>query len=76
MSAYLLAEPVPGDWYFGVPCSHCGEMVLVLPDLSGGRLSLSFEMRGSVERRCLRGHLTSFRLDDLRRFQWRPRLNS
>ena len=76
MSADPLADPVPGEWYFGVRCSHCDEMVLVLPDLSGGNLIQSFEMRRTVERRCVRGHLTSFRLDELRQFQWRPRLNS
>jgi hypothetical protein len=73
----LFAEPVPGRWYLGVPCAHCEEMVLFAPDISNGHGNLSFfEADVMVQERCIRGHLTSFRLDEMRRFQWRPRLNS
>ncbi len=64
--------PVPGEWYLGVPCSRCGEMVLVFPDASRGEGSISFESRDVLRRRCVRGHLTTFRADELRRFQWWP----
>ena len=30
----LRPEPIPGEWYLGVPCSHCDEMVLYAPDVS------------------------------------------
>lgn len=73
----LLAEPVPGEWYLGVPCSHCDEMVLFAADTSRGHGSLGFFEAGDmVQQRCVRGHLTSFCLEEMRRFQWRPRLNS
>ena|SRR5271156_1442217 len=75
-----LAEPVPGEWYLGVSCSHCDEMVLVLADASRGQGRISFEVMApedeKLQRACVRGHLTEFRLDEMRRFQWRPRLNS
>jgi hypothetical protein len=71
-----LAE-LPGEWYLGVPCAHCDEMVLFAPDISSGHGDLSFfEADDMVRERCVRGHLTSFRLHEMRRFQWRPRLNS
>jgi hypothetical protein len=70
-------KPVPGGWYLGVPCSQCDEMVIFAPDLSRGHGSLAFfEAHEAVQERCVRGHLTNFRLDELRRFQWRPRLRS
>ena len=68
---------VPGEWYVGVPCALCDEMVLYAIDLARGRGKLSFfEAVDVVRGTCVRGHLTSFRLDELRRFQWRPRYSS
>ena len=65
--------PTPGDWYIGIPCRRCGEMVPLLPDLSCGKGPISF--RGSrwrwYRRRCPRGHLVWFRLRKLRRFECR-----
>jgi hypothetical protein len=76
MSNDILTEPVPGGWYLGAPCSHCDEMVLFAIDLSCGHGSLSFlEADDTVRERCVRGHLTSFRLDEMRRFRWQPRLD-
>jgi hypothetical protein len=74
-----LADLVPGEWYLGVPCAHCDEMVLFIPDISCGKWDLSVGPAAPKEKFqwvCLRGHLTSFRLGDLQQFQWRPRLNS
>lgn len=70
-------RPIPGEWYLGVPCAHCGEMVLFAADLSRGHGILGF-LDGDVTLwdTCFRGHLTSFRLGELRRFRWRPRFNS
>lgn len=77
MYADPLANPVPGEWYLGVPCSHCDEMVLFAPDQSRGHGSLSFlDADDLVQDCCIRGHLTRFRLDELQRLQWRPRPNS
>jgi hypothetical protein len=77
MGGDLLPKLVPGEWYLGVPCSHCDEMVLFAADPSRGHGSLGFfEAEDTAQERCVRGHLTSFRLDELRRFRWRPRLNS
>jgi hypothetical protein len=79
MSAIPLADPVPGEWYLGLPCSYCDEMVLFLPDISHGRWDLGAGPAAPtymLQSVCVRGHLTSFRLADLRQFQWRPRLNS
>jgi hypothetical protein len=74
MSADVFPRLIPGEWYLGVPCSRCDEMVLFAADLSRGHGSLSFfEAEDTVQERCVRGHLTSFRLDELRRFRWRPR---
>jgi hypothetical protein len=68
---------VPGEWYLGVPCSHCGEMVLFAADVSRGHGILSFlDGAETLSDTCVRGHLTSFRLDELRRFRWHPRPNS
>jgi hypothetical protein len=68
---------IPGEWYLGVPCSHCDEMVLFAPDQSRGRGTLSFlEADKLVQACCVRGHLTSFRLDEMKRFRWGPRLSS
>lgn len=68
---------VPGQWYLGVPCSDCDEMVLYAPDLSRGHGTLDFlDAQETVHARCVRGHLTSFRLDELRRFRWRPQWGS
>jgi hypothetical protein len=65
---------IAGQWYLGVPCSHCDEMVLFAVDLSRGHGTLAFFDAGeTAQERCVRGHLTTFRLDELRRFQWRPR---
>ena len=73
----LLPRLVPGEWYLGVPCSRCDEMVLFALDQSRGHGTLSFlDADDLVEDRCVRGHLTSFRLDELRRFQWQPRHSS
>ena len=77
MGADLFLHPVPGGWYLGVSCSTCDEMVLFAVDLSCGHGELSFfEADEPVQERCVRGHLTSFRLEDLIRFQWKPRLGS
>jgi hypothetical protein len=77
MSAIPLADPVPGEWYLGVPCAHCDEMVLFVADISRGHGRLGFfEADYTVQECCVRGHLTSFRLDEMQRFRWRPRLNS
>jgi hypothetical protein len=77
MSEDLSPPPVPGEWYLGVRCSHCDEMVLFAPDISRGHGALSFlEADDMVQDTCIRGHLTTFRLDELRRFQWRPRYSS
>lgn len=77
MGGDLSPKPVPTEWYLGVPCSYCDEMVLYAPDLSRGHGSLRFlDAHDMVQERCVRGHLTSFRLDQLQRFQWRPKLNS
>jgi hypothetical protein len=65
---------IPGAWYLGVPCAHCDEMVLYAPDVSRGHGVLKFiDLEDVVEEPCVRGHVTSFRLDELRRFRWRPR---
>lgn len=65
---------IPGAWYLGVPCAHCDEMVLFAPDLSRGRGALRFlDLDDVVDEPCVRGHMTSFRLDELQRFSWRPR---
>jgi hypothetical protein len=72
-----LAEPVPGGWYLGVPCTYCDEMVLFAPDMSSGHGNLSFfEADDTLQERCVRGHLTNCRLDQLQRFRWHPRLDS
>lgn len=64
---------IPGVWYLGVPCSQCDEMVLYAPDISQGHGKLAFfEADDEVQDSCVRGHLTSFRLDEMRRFCWRP----
>ena len=71
----LLPERTPGEWYLGVPCSHCDEMVLYAPDVSCGHGSLSFvDADDIVRERCVSGHPNSFRIDEIRRFRWRPRL--
>jgi hypothetical protein len=71
----ILPEPIPGQWYLGVRCSHCDEMVLYAPDVSRGHGSLSFvEADDIVQERCVSGHLNSFRLDEMRRFRWQPQL--
>jgi hypothetical protein len=68
---------VPGEWYLGVPCSHCDEMVLFAPDISRGHGTLSFfEADNTVQEYCVKGHVTSFRLNEIKRFRWWPRLNS
>jgi hypothetical protein len=38
VSADLLADPVPGEWYLDVQCPHCDEIVLVLPNASCGKV--------------------------------------
>ncbi|HEY3908629.1 MAG TPA: hypothetical protein VGM07_01915 [Stellaceae bacterium] len=73
MCADSFVQPVPGGWYLGIPCSHCDEMVLFAVDLSCGEGTLSFlEADEAVRERCVSGHLTSFRLEELKRFQWQP----
>jgi hypothetical protein len=66
--------PIPGEWYFGIPCRRCGERVALLPDASRGQGPVVY--RGSrwrlYRRRCPRGHLMLYRLRALRRFQWLP----
>jgi hypothetical protein len=70
-------DPIPGEWYLGLPCSFCDEMVIYAPDISRGHGSLRFlEPDDMTQERCIQGHLTSFRLGELRRFRWRPRCNS
>jgi len=77
MSEDLSPTQVPGEWYLGVRCSHCDEMVLFATDISRGHGALTFlEADDMVQSTCVRGHLTKFRLDELRRFQWRPRYSS
>lgn len=80
MTEDLIANPIPGEWYLGVPCEHCDEMVLVLPDISRGQGTISTDPRAPkddiLREPCIRGHVTRFRIDDLYRFQWYPRLNS
>lgn len=50
----ILPEPIPGQWYLGVRCSHCDEMVLYAPDVSRGHGSLSFvEADDIVQERCV-----------------------
>jgi hypothetical protein len=72
-----LANPIPGEWYLGLPCAHCDEMVLFAPDISRGHGALRFfDPLDMMQECCVKGHLTEFRFDELRRFQWRPRLNS
>jgi hypothetical protein len=52
-------------------------MVLYAVDQSRGHGTISFlEGDQPLECTCVRGHLTSFRLDELRRFRWRPRYAS
>jgi hypothetical protein len=78
-SDLLLADLIPGEWYLGLPCSHCDEMVLFLRDISQGQRDLSVDPAVRKDRLqwvCVRGHLASFRLDELQQFQWHPRLNS
>lgn len=73
MSEDFSPKPVPGEWYLGVPCSRCPEMVLYAADISRGHGTLGFlEADNLVQDRCVRGHLTRFRLNELRRFQWKP----
>ena len=73
-------DPTPGSWYLGVRCAECDEIVLWLSDASQGQGPLRFEIAPSdpvMQRaRCMRGHWNEFPLYQLRRFQWRPRLNS
>lgn len=70
-------KPIPGEWYLGVSCALCDEMVLYAPDFPRGHGKLAFfDADDEVQDRCVRGHLTSFRLDEMRRFQWRPRCSS
>lgn len=70
-------QPVSGGWYLGVSCSACDAMVLFAVDLSCGNGRLSFLGADEVmQERCVRGHLTSFRLEDLMRFQWHPSAHS
>jgi hypothetical protein len=77
MSADPMANPLPGGWYLGVSCSYCNEMVLFAPDESRGHGRLRFlEPDETMQQHCVRGHLTSFRLGDLRRFRWHQQLNS
>ena len=74
MGANSFLNPVPGGWYLGVSCSTCDEMVLFAVDLSCGHGKLGFlEADEVILELCTRGHLTSFRLQDLIRFQWQPR---
>lgn len=66
-------KPIPGEWYLGVPCSLCDEKVLYAPDISQGHGKLAFfEAHKKVQDCCVRGHLTSFWLDEMQRFRWRP----
>jgi hypothetical protein len=64
--------PVPGEWYFGVRCWRCGEMMLLLLDHSRGEGPISF--RGSrwrwLRRRAREDICYGFRLRALRRFEW------
>jgi hypothetical protein len=79
ISVMTMASPLPGDAFLGVPCSHCNEMVLVAPGIPGRGENFGPDPNATedeFQRVCVRGHLTSFRLDDLRWFQWRPHLNS
>jgi hypothetical protein len=77
MSSDLSPRPIPGEWYLGVRCSQCDEMVLYAPDLSRGHGALGFlEADDIVQEACVAGHQTSFRLYELHRFQWRPRYSA
>ena len=62
---------IPREWYLGVRCWRCSEMVALLPDHSRGEGPISF--CGSrwrfYRRRCPRGHLLLFRLRALKRFR-------
>lgn len=74
MSEDVFPRLIPGEWYLGVPCTRCEEVVLFAADLSRGWGTLAFfEADDAVQERCVRGHLTRFRLNELQRFQWRPR---
>jgi hypothetical protein len=68
------------SFYLGHLCAHCDEMVLWLTDASRGVGPIHFEAVTPedeiVRERCIRGHWNEFRLEELRRFQWWPRLNS
>jgi len=78
-SAHPQGEPIPGDVYLGVPCAHCDEMVLIAFGLFSAEEDLNadlIDLEDRLQKTCVRGHLTRFHLEDLRWFQWRPRLNS
>jgi hypothetical protein len=71
------ADPIPGEWYLGLPCSYCEEMVLFLPDITRGKGELSLGlMEDKFECLCARGHLTRFRPYELRQFRWWLRCSS
>jgi hypothetical protein len=78
--AVRMPEAMPGQWYLGVRCAECEEMVLVMTDASRGIGPIRFEAatpEGEVIReRCVAGHWNVFRLDAMRRFQWYPRVRT
>ncbi len=77
MVAHPPANPIPGEWYLGWPCSHCDEMVLFLLDITGGKGDISVEVtENELGCLCVRGHLTSFRPDEQRQFRWWPQYSS
>jgi hypothetical protein len=68
-------ELVDGEWYFGVKCAFCKEMIPINHDPGRRQGKIRFRSqnpgRAIIRSKCPNGHENSYQPEDLISFQWK-----